>query len=260
MAVRSGSSGSSVSPRDIERAREILEQVYYDQMRILDGPVTYQLVQLNLEHTDRVRSNAAAIARGDGLDVNVLELAAVLHDVAKLDYRDSQSGGIDTWHHHYRGAALARKILLADLGKHAEVADRIAGMIDAHSDIPFIRRYWEKHYHSALRTPRTLEEKALRDADTIDLLWVGGMSKIIHIRQVPGSDFHKEDGGDIQKAIASAKLSFMEAIKVISTRTGKEMASGRIETVQSFFESLNHVKNLQDFLWIHDEFVRRGLT
>jgi hypothetical protein len=99
------------------------------------------------------------------------------------------------------------------------------------------------------------EEFALRDADTIDLLWVGGMSKIVHIRQVPGSAFYKEDGGDIKKAIISARSSFLESISVLSTNTGRDLAVSRILTVESFFDVVVAVKDLREFDQVYQRFL-----
>lgn len=240
---------------DLQAARTLLQQVYEEEMRYPGSPVTPELVKLNLDHTDRVRANATAIAAGEGLDVELLQLAALLHDVSKLDHRETSSGGIDTWHHHHRGASLAKKLILVNLKLDSQVADPIVRMIEAHSDIPFIRRYWEGVYHSSLPTPVTSEEFALRDADTIDLLWVGGMSKIVHIRQVPGSAFYKEDGGDIKNAIISARGSFLESVSVLATSTGRDLAVSRILLVESFFDFAVNVKSLWEFEQVYDWFI-----
>jgi putative nucleotidyltransferase with HDIG domain len=232
-----------------------VEQTYSDEARFPGSPITAGLVQMNLDHVERVRRNALEIASGEGLDADLLELAAILHDISKLDHREASSGGIDTWHHHARGASLARKVILVNLRKKISLADQIAQIIETHSDIPFIRRYWTACYHADLPTPQSREQIALRDADVIDMLWVGGMTKIVHFRQVPGSDFFKEDGGDIQKAIASARRSFEEAAGILTLRPAKHLAVERIETVQSFFSSLTPVKNLPEFVRVYNHFV-----
>jgi len=245
----------AICAEDLGAAHALLREVYEEEMRFPKSLVTLELVKLNLDHSDRVRANAAAIAAGEGLDVELLQLAALLHDVSKLDHREIWSGGIDTWHHHHRGASLAKKLILANLKLDSQVADTTARIIEAHSDVPFIRRYWEVVYHSSLPTPVTPEEFALRDADTIDLLWVGGMSKLVHIRQVPGSAFYKEDGGDIKKAIISARSSFLESISVLSTNTGRDLAVSRILTVESFFDVVVAVKDLWEFDQVYQRFL-----
>ena len=185
-------SHSMICSADLDAAAVLLQQVCEEEVRFPRSPVTPEQVTLNLDHAHRVRASAAAIALGEGLNVNLLELASILHDVCKLDHREVSSGGIDTWHHHHRGASLARKLLLVDLNLDVQVAEIIARMIESHSDIPFIRRYWETAYHSSPPTPATIEEFALRDADAMDLIWIGGMSKIIHIRQVPAPPFMRK--------------------------------------------------------------------
>lgn len=255
MALAHESPALSVLPADLQTARFLLEQVYFDEGNFPGSPITTELIQMNLDHVERVRRNALEIASGEGLDVNVIELAAILHDISKLDHRESTSGGIDTWHHHSRGASLARKILLVHLHKKIALADRIARIVETHSDIPFIRRFWTASYQADPPAPKTEEQMALRDADVIDMLWVGGMAKIVHFRQVPGSDFFNEDGGDIQNAIVSARRSFEEASRMLSLKTARYLALERIETVQSFFSSLVPVRDMADFHRVYDEFV-----
>jgi len=246
-----------VTPDDIVRAGALLAATYEAERAVPGSPVTDELIQLNLAHTHRVQYTVQAIAEGEGLDSPILELAAVLHDVAKLDHRDSNSGGIDTWHHHYRGSALARKIVLAELGKSVAVADRVAAMIETHSDIPFIRRYWHSAYGASLPSPQTKEELALRDADMIDLLWVGGFAKIIRFRQIPGTAFYREDGGDIQKAIASALTSFYESSHVLRTPTARILAGPRISMVEAFCLELSGVGSLEEFSAAYLAFLNR---
>jgi hypothetical protein len=155
---------------------------------------------------------------------------------------------------------LARKIILVHLQKKFALADKIAGIIETHSDIPFIRRFWTSIYQADPPAPQTVEQIALRDADVIDMLWVGGMAKIVHFRQVPGSDFFKEDGGDIQKAIASSRRSFEEAAQILALDTSRRLAGARIETVKTFFASLTRIRSLAGFVQKYDEFVRGHRT
>lgn len=256
MSKRDDNPAMTIHPADLEKACDLLEQAYTDEARFPGSPITPELVKMNLDHVERVRQNALEIARGEHLDVNLLEIAAILHDVCKLDHREASSGGIDTWHHHARGSSLARKIILVHLRKKIALADRIARIIETHSDIPFIRRFWTSCYHADLPTPQTKEQIALRDADVIDMLWVGGMAKIVHFRQVPGSDFFKEDGGDIQKAIASARRSFEEAAEILALKTSRRLSGERIATVQSFFASLTRIRSLAEFVQTYDSFVK----
>jgi hypothetical protein len=224
-------------------------------MNYRQSPVTEALVRLNVEHTARIRQNARIIAAGEGLDSFLLELAAALHDVAKLDHRETAAGGIDTWHHHYRGAALARKLVLTHLGLDACSADTVSAAIETHSDIPFIRHFWRSVYHSPLPAPRSPVQLALRDADVIDMLWVGGMAKIVRLRQVPGSDFYRQDRGDIQNAIASARRSFDESAAVLHSCTARHVAARRITTVADFFQRVRAVATIEQFDGIYDGFL-----
>jgi hypothetical protein len=248
---------SVVTPDDVVRARACLAEIYRAEQSIPGSPVSDELIRLNLDHTDRVHYTIQAIAEGEGLDSPLLELAAVLHDVAKLDHRDIASGGIDTWHHHHRGAATARKFVLADLGKIGRVADHIAAMIDRHSDIPFIRRFWLNVYGASLPSPRTPEDFALRDADALDVLWVGGLDKIVRFRQIQGTAFYGEDGGDVQKAIASARTSFAEAAELLEFGTARSLAAPRIATAEAFYDEVSAVESLAEFNEAYGAFLKR---
>lgn len=240
---------------DVGRAREFLEKVYDGELCFPESPVTPALVELNMTHSRRVVVNACKIARGEGLDENFLALAAMLHDVAKLDHNDRASGGIDTWHHHFRGAAIAKKFVLQELKKPAYVAEKISKIIDRHSCIPFIDHYWQKNYGCGVPVPQTKLEIALRDADTLDQLGIGGPHKIVHFRQMPGTSFYAEDSGDIQKAIASAEQSFKEAAGVIQTRTGKGLAEEYVAVATKFFAELKDVKDLAEFDSVYAKFM-----
>ena len=255
MQLTHESLATNIEPADLQSACFLVEQTYADEGSFPGSPITQELIQMNLDHVERVRRNALEIASGEGLDVSLIELSAILHDISKLDHREASSGGIDTWHHHSRGASLAKKMILVHLHKKIALAERVARIIETHSDIPFIRRFWVASYHAELPSPKTEEQIALRDADVIDMLWVGGMAKIVHFRQVPGSDFFKEDGGDIQKAIISARRSFEEAARMLSLKTARYLALERIETVQSFFSSLVPVRDMQEFHQVYEGFV-----
>jgi hypothetical protein len=230
----------------LSHSRQRVEEIYRAEMNRPHSPIPEELVNLSLNHIDRVVGNAAAIAAGEKLDAHLLELAAVLHDCAKLDHTESSSGGVNTWLHHQKGAALAAEIIRKELRGSEDLACRVAQMIERHSDIPFIRRYWEAKGES-IPGPVTPEDFALRDADVIDMLWVGGLAKIIQIRQIPGSDFFKEDRGDIRRALISARRSFDESRKCLSSNTARFLAQERVQTVKSFLAVISGVRSLKEF-------------
>ncbi|MDP2668500.1 MAG: HD domain-containing protein [bacterium] len=242
---------------DLVSAECFLRKIYEDEAGFPSSPVSEALVRLNLEHTKRVKENAVKIADKEGIDKNILQLAAILHDVAKLDHNDIASGGVDTFHHHHRGASLARKFILQNLKKDVGVTEEICRAIDRHSCIPFIDRYWMKNYGVRVPEPEWFSEFALRDADTLDQLGLGGIRKIVHLRQATGSIFYKEDGGDIRSAIDSAHKSFMEARGIIVTDTGKRIASEYVFNAEMFFKKLVCVSSLKEFDEVYDNVSAR---
>jgi hypothetical protein len=242
--------------RWLSHSRQRVEEIYRAEMNRPHSPIPEELVNLSLNHIDRVVGNASAIAAGEKLDSRLLELAAVLHDCAKLDHSESSSGGVDTWRHHQKGAAMAADIILKELHGSADLACHVAQMIERHSNIPFIRRYWEARGES-MPGPVTPEDFALRDADVIDMLWVGGLAKIIRIRQIPDSDFFREDGGDIQRALKSARRSFDESRECLSSITAHLLAKERIQTVESFLSEISEVRTLEEFNEHYNLFVAK---
>jgi HD superfamily phosphodiesterase len=240
---------------EVARAFELLEKNCHEERRYPGSAVAPELVRLNLEHSERVRAAAARIAGGEGLDVHRLELAAALHDIAKLDHREVNSGGLDTWHHHHRGASLARKLVMVDLGRSAADAEAVAQLIESHSDIPFIRRFWRRAYGAAPPSPASPEALALRDADVLDMIWIGGIAKIVAFRQVPGTTFFEEDGGDIRKSIASARTSLFESVDTLSTATGRSLAEPRVAIAESFLARVRNAATLDEFRQVYDVFI-----
>jgi hypothetical protein len=102
-----------------------------------------------------------------------------------------------------------------------------------------------------------VEELALRDADIIDILWMGGFAKIVRFRQIPGTAFYREDGGDIQKAIASALTSYHESAHVLRTPTARALAAPRISTVEAFCLELSGASSLEEFGAAYLAFLNR---
>ncbi|MDP3901923.1 MAG: HD domain-containing protein [bacterium] len=206
---------------DVLKARNFLVETYQNQVK-KGGQVTAEMAKTNLDHADRVAENARWIAQNEGLDIEMLELAATCHDCGKL--KCGYRGGIDTFRHHITGAKMIYDFLQR-LGKTPKVCDEVKNMVLAHSAIPFIKR-WADDNEIGLPEPLTQEEFALRDADVLDQIDIWGFKKVVEIRQNHDSEFYEEDGGDIQKSIESALLTAQEAEKILRTETAKKIAAG----------------------------------
>ena len=106
-------------------------------------------------HLNRVRKYAVYIAKKEGADVEIVELSALLHDIAKI------KAGYPIEHHARKGALLAKRIL-KELGVEKEKIQKICSCINAHS-----RKESPK--------PATIEEKCLYDADGLELVGAVGV-------------------------------------------------------------------------------------
>ncbi|MFN2292140.1 MAG: HD domain-containing protein [Anaerolineae bacterium] len=166
-------------------------------------------------HTERVRGHIRVLARAEGVDPILAELAALLHDVGR-----SQPG--PEAEHGARSAALAEPIL-AELSLND--ADREA-VLDA------IR------WHNSKRNDTSLL-CVLRDADMLDGLGAVGivrafMSRSNLLPYDPGAPF--DGGGDRWPARYSSDqlLGQMKWYDWLNTATAREIASSRIRFMKAF--------------------------
>ncbi|MFA5820938.1 MAG: HD domain-containing protein, partial [Candidatus Gracilibacteria bacterium] len=124
------------------------------------------------EHTLRVRALALHIGQREHADLEIIELAALLHDIARAK-EDEKSGSID---HAVLGAKLASKIL-KKLSYPKEKISRVAHCIECH-------RFRNKH------TPKTLEAKVLFDADKLDSIGAVGIGRAFLFAGEIGAKLH----------------------------------------------------------------------
>jgi len=181
------------------------------------------------DHVERVRKLALKIAREEGADEIIVELAAILHDTGRQE-EDRSAGKIC---HAEVSERIARGILSAE-GFDARSIDRVCHCILTHR----FRRS---------RMPETLEAMVLFDADKLDsigamgvaraYLFAGEVGARLHNPEVdPGktSEYGRED---------SAWREFNVKLKLIRDRmltgTGRKLAAGRHEVMERFFDVLN---------------------
>ncbi len=157
-----------------------------------------------LGHALRVKKIARRIALEEGADVEVVEIASLLHDIAR---------GVEGDHAEV-GAEMARRIL-EDLGYdkveevvHAIRAHRFKGGIEA----------------------RTLEARILQDADRIDALGAVGIYRAIcHGCEV---------GRRLRDTLNHIREKLLKIPETLNTDAGRRMAKERLEFVLSFLEEI----------------------
>jgi uncharacterized protein len=129
----------------------------------------------DLEHTIRVRNLALKIAKNiDGVDFEVLELAALLHDIARVREDTDNTGLID---HAILGSEMASDTLRG-LGYPEELIGSVAKCI-------------KTHRFRSNNLPETIEAKILSDADKLDAIGAVGIGRAFMIAGEYGEPLYK---------------------------------------------------------------------
>ncbi len=195
------------------------------------------------EHTFRVLHLAKKIAKNEGkADMEVIELAALLHDIARVKEDSDKTGNTD---HALLGAEMAEKILK----RFGYPESKIHVVSDA------IRT----HRFRGENIPQTLEAKILFDADKLDAIGAVGIARAFMVagekgeplyREVPDLDSYKKEnlvGGTLNGRIKdiskhSVNIEYETKFKKIPDRlftdTAKKIARKRLTFMEEFFERL----------------------
>jgi uncharacterized protein len=183
----------------------------------------------NFDHTERVYRLAVHIAKEEGADLEIVRIAALLHDIARPE-QDRSNGKID---HASRGAELAR-ILLEKHGFSDDFIERVAHCIEAH------------RFRKSI-VPQTLEAKVLSDADKLDAIGAVGLGRAFLFAGEVGAKLHNNDR-DISHAqeYTEEDTAYREFVVKLSklkdrmlTAEGRRIAEGRHEFMVHFFERMN---------------------
>lgn len=166
-------------------------------------------------HTDRVRRSAVILARAEGVDPLLAELAALLHDVGR-----TQPGLEDE--HGARSAAMAEPLL----------AELPLGESERQAVLHAIR------WHNSQRSDTPLL-CVVRDADMLDGLGaIGIMRAFMSKGHLPpydaGVPFPEENGGWPAQSASDQLRGQMKFYDWLNTATAREMAKDRIALMQAF--------------------------
>lgn len=159
-------------------------------------------------HTLRILVTAREIGLAEGADMDIIEISALLHDIAKLDQR------ADEMHHAVLGSQIAEKYLRSQ-GFPEERIERVVEAVRFHS--------FDTHEDNL-----KLETLVLKDADRLDE--VGALGVIltgVHAGRV-GMDYR----GCFRQGIKD--LRNLEDLKFY-TKRGREMFSQRIKFMADFW-------------------------
>ena len=192
-------------------------------------------------HIDRVRKNAKQIALIENADDFILELGALLHDIADAKFHD----GDETL-----GPKKAQHFL-QDLKVPCEVIDHVVNIIE---NISFKNSLDENH-----RGFTSLELKILQDADRLDAIGAIGIARAFNYGGFKNRQMYNPDIPPVlnmtkeayKKSTAPTINHFYEKLLLLkdqmNTATGKKMADERhqfmLVFLEQFYREWNAVNN-----------------
>lgn len=167
------------------------------------------------QHNLRVMGMCERIGREEGADMEVLRLAALLHDIGRAEER--QTGEC-----------------------HAEISARLAGewLAERSMTEAFILRVQSAilaHRFRKERPPHTLEEKILFDADKLDSIGAIGVARVFAYTGVIGQPIQSDDPN---QHIPYKEYTWkLQRIKdKLFTKTAQQIAEDRHRFMTMFFE------------------------
>lgn len=179
-------------------------------------------------HIERVRRNALRIGRDEGADLFVVELAALLHDIADWKF----AGGDDT-----AGPREARA-WLATLGVESAIIEHVCEII---KDLSFKGA-------GVPAAMRTTEGRVVQDADRLDALGAIGIARAFAYGGHKGSELYNPDvKPELHTTFEQYKRSrgstinhFHEKLLLLkdrmNTRTARTLAEQRHRVMEEFLD------------------------
>ncbi len=162
------------------------------------------------EHTLRVRQLCLVLGQEENADLEVLEAAALLHDIGRPE---EEKSGVS---HAKIGAEMA----IAFLATTSFPKEKLAAVASA------IRT----HRYSEQLTPESLEGEILSDADKLDAMGAIGLARTI------AESLVQKRG--LLGTIKHVDRKLLKLKDRIITKTGKRIAQGRHELLGRFMEQL----------------------
>jgi len=181
-------------------------------------------------HIDRVYNLAIKIAPEEKANVDIVKIAAYLHDIGRKEEMESKG----SFCHAERGSELAGEIL-SKLNLDKDIIDNVKHCILSHRSNDKYR-------------PETIEAKVLFDADKLDSIGAVGIARDFLFAGFLGSCLYtgneKETMKDPKKysytkedtAVLEYYYKLSKVKSEIMTKTGKKIAKERHEYMADFFK------------------------
>lgn len=175
----------------------------------------------DFDHVLRVLALAERIGVAEGVDLEIVRTAALLHDIGHAEPD-----------HHLAGAERARHIL----------ADQDPAFVEA------VAHAIQSHRFRSSPDPSTPEAQVLFDADKLDAIGAVGIARAFahsaHLGQplfASLGDVYREStaAGTLHTAVHEYVFKLARLKDLLYTRTAREIAHGRHEFMVAFFQRLD---------------------
>ncbi|MBU1131540.1 HD domain-containing protein [Patescibacteria group bacterium] len=181
------------------------------QIQKIEKFIESKLDSLNWQHTLEVRNIALKLARLEKADKDIVEAAALFHDIGKIKGDDN---------HTPRSEEIARKYLESE-SFNQNFIEEVVYCIAVH----------EYHWIGKANLIKTIEAQVLADADTIQKLSPWGIIKHSIKYQ---EDFNKS----YEEGIKKLWEKLMKCYNLILTKSGQKEAEKGYKFVKDFFKDL----------------------
>ena len=181
------------------------------------------------DHTERVYNLCMHIGEKENADLEILKLAAILHDIGRK-YQDKTNGKVC---HAEKGALLAGELL----EKYEVDKERIEKIVHC----------IECHRFRGDKIPESKEAKVLYDADKLDSIGAVGIGRAFLFAGEVGAHLHNI-GVDVEKTEPYTKedtayREFVVKLRKVKdrmlTEEGKRIAEERHRFMDEYFDRLN---------------------
>jgi uncharacterized protein len=190
-------------------------------------------------HIERVLRTALEIGKHENADLDIIELATILHDI--FQNKETHSG-LEGFRHEVEASKEARKVL-KELGLPDKTVDGVCHCIESHRK------------RTGRIQPQTIEAKCVFDADKLDCIGAIGIMRSAFMSVDHGQEFYKEediqeykrtnirsDGTIIDYSRHSSNLEYELSLKQVPkrmyTETGKKLAGERAAFMDEFYNRL----------------------